>query len=103
MTEDDTVVRNLRRRSDNGFWCTLAIRFGQASDFVQNRHIDKQFLLYTVIGTALYAVYWSMEYVWEHPDQPGADVAMKLGAITLPLTWIIPKMVDSYFNATKEK
>ena len=98
MTEE-----RLQRATDHGFWCTLAIRFGDFWDFVQARHVDKQVLIYMVFGMALYSVYWSMEYVWQHPEQPGADVALKLGAITLPLTWIIPKITEAYFKFTTTK
>lgn len=100
---DDTIVRNLRRDSDQGVWCTLALRFSQLSDFIQDRNIDKQMLVYVVIAMTLYSVYWSMEYVWEHPEQSGTDVGLKLAAITLPLTWIVPKLIESYFKFTKEK
>jgi O-antigen ligase len=99
MTEDDTVVQNLRRGSDHGWLCWVALRFTEFWDFVDKRDIDKQALVWTVYAMLLYSVYWGMEFVWLHPDQNGVDVAAKVAAITLPLTWVVAKITDWYFKA----
>ncbi len=86
MTDD------LRREEDRGwlarFW-----------EFVDKRQIDVHLMAWAVFSLGSYVSFWAMEFVWAHPDKPGLEVAAIVGAIMLPITPMVAKVVDWYFKA----
>ena len=102
MSEDDTVVKNLRRDSDRGFWCTIALRFSQMWDFIDARDIDKHSLSLSVFGMTIYIVFWMLEFIWAHPDKPGLEVAAIVAAIMVPWNGVQAAAIKWYFEARSE-
>lgn len=93
--------QNRRSDDERRFWCRIAIRATQVWDFIDNRQIDVHAMAWSVFAMTGYVVYWSMEFVWQHPDKPGLEVAAIVGAVNLPITPVLAKVVDWYFNARK--
>jgi hypothetical protein len=87
------------RPGDHGFWCIVARRASDTWDFIDKRDIDKHTLVWAVYALAGYSVYWSMEFVWAHPDKPGLEVGAIVTAVNLPLSWVLAKVTDFYFRA----
>jgi hypothetical protein len=91
------MTEELRRNSDHGVWCTLAIRFGQFWDFIDNRDIDKHAMTWATFSVTCYMIYWCMEYVWVHPEKSGLDIAAVIAAIMLPWTPLQGAVIKWYF------
>lgn len=96
---EDTVVLNLRRGSDQGFWCSLVLRMTQLWDFIDKRQIDVHVMSWSVFGLGVYVVFWTMEYAWAHPEKPGLELAAICAAILAPVTPMVAKVIDWYFRA----
>lgn len=79
--------------------CWTAARLSEFWDFIDKRQIDVHLVCWAFLALTGYVVFWAMEYVWQHPDKPGLEVAAIVGAVTLPLTWIMPKIIEQYFKA----
>jgi len=86
-------------QSSVGFWCLVARRLSDFWEFIDKRDIDKHTLVWAVYALTGYSVYWSMEFVWEHPDKPGIEIGVIVGAVNLPLSWVLTKVTDFYFRA----
>lgn len=86
-----------------GFFCTLALRFSQLWDFIDKRDIDKHMMSWAVFGITCYMLYWSMEFVWSHPDKPGLEVGAIVAALMLPWTPVQAKVIQWYFDSRTEK
>lgn len=79
--------------------CWTAARLSEFWDFVDKRQIDVHLMSWAVFALAGYTVYWSMEFVWTHPEKPGLEVGAIVAAINLPITPVLAKVVDWYFKA----
>jgi hypothetical protein len=95
MTEEVS----LRRSGDQGFWCRAAKRASDFWEFIDKRQIDVHLMAWSAFSMTGYVVYWSMEFVWAHPDKPGLEVGAIVGALMLPITPVMAKIVDLYFKA----
>lgn len=96
---NETTITRLQRASDKGFWCTLALRFGQFWDFVDKRAIDKHMMAWATFAVTCYMMFWAMEYLWAHDTQTGTDLGLKIAAILLPWTPVQGKVIQWYFVA----
>jgi hypothetical protein len=100
MTEEPVpVAQRNQRASDRGILCWIAMRLADFWDFVDKRQVDVHLVCWAFFALTGYVVYWTTEYVWAHPDKPGLEIAAIVGAVTVPLTWIMPKIIDSYLKA----
>lgn len=98
----DTEPRGRRSEDKQGVarvLCWTARRLSEFWDFIDQRQIDVHLVCWAFLALTGYVVFWAMEYVWLHPDKPGLEVAAIVGAVTLPLTWIMPKIIEQYFKA----
>jgi len=93
---------HIDRAGDKGFWCSLALRFSEAWDFIDARDIDKHALSLSVFGMTVYIVYWCMEFIWAHPDKPGLEVAAMVAAIMVPWNGVQAAAIKWYFEARTE-
>jgi hypothetical protein len=72
---------------------------GALWDFVDKRDIDKHIVAWWSFYVTYTLVYWSLEYVFKHPDKPGLEMAAIIGAILLPWTPVQGAIVKWYFAA----
>ncbi len=88
-----------RRADDRGFLYGLALRASQAWDWIDQRDIDKHIMAWAVFVMTYYIVFWSLEYIWAHPDKPGLEVGAIIAAVMVPWAPVQAAVIKWYFEA----
>lgn len=89
----------VRRASDKGPLCWLALRAGQFWDFVDKRDIDKHAVSIAILYGTIRVVEWAMAFTTAHPDKPGIEIAAIIGAVTAPYMALQAAALKWYFDA----
>jgi hypothetical protein len=74
----------LRRESDAGWACRLAVHASQAWDFIDDRQIIRRAAFIWVLWLTGKTMAWTWDYGW-HSNQSGAEIAMVIAAVWTPL------------------
>ena len=67
-------------------------------DFVEERDIDEKLVCIAIFYGSFDVIRWAFRFAEKVDNQPGLEVAAIIGAITLPLTYILPKTLEFFFR-----
>lgn len=92
-----------RRAEDQDGWrsvtCWLAQRASETWEWIDKRDIDKHLVMVLIMWGTIKITSWAMKYVDLHPDDAGADVGLKVGAVLLAWNIIATPAIGWYFKA----
>lgn len=89
----------LRRRSDGGPLCWLALRLSDFWNWVDDRDIDKQVVSIAILYGTYRITEWLFQFVEAHMDKSGLELAAVVAAITVPWSALQAAVVAFYFRA----
>ena len=93
------MAEELRRRSDDGWLCWIAMRCSQFWDFIDKRDIDKFAVSAIVLWGTLKITEWAIHFVDLHPDKPGLEVAAIIGAVLIPWPGLQGAAIKFFFDS----
>jgi len=93
--------QNLRRSSDGGVLCWVALRIADFWDWIDNRDIDKHVVSVFIMYGTYYITNWAMGYA-EKGDRPGLEVAAIIAAVFGPYMALQAAAIAWYFRARTE-
>lgn len=83
-----------RRKTDGWFgWLT------RLWDWFDDRDIDKHVMAWATFYITIRIVSWAAEFIDDHPDKPGLEVAAIVTAVMLPWTPVQAKVIQWYFDS----
>ena len=91
----------LKRASDSGILCTLAVRASQFWDWIDARDIDKHVVSLAILCGTYSIVTWAMGFAEAHPEIDGLHMAAIIGAVTGPYSLLQGAAIGFYFAARK--
>lgn len=92
-------MTELRRRSDRGWLCWVALRLTDFWDWVDKRDLDKHAVSIAIlIGTAK-VTSWAFHFSEAHMDKSGAELALVIAAVTAPYMALQAAALAFYFRA----
>ncbi len=87
-----------RRATDGGPLCWLARRLTEFWDFFDKRDIDKHLMAWATFYVTVALTSWAKQYVEDHADKPGLELAAVIGAALLPWTPVQSFVIKWYFE-----
>jgi uncharacterized membrane protein len=91
------VIR-LRRETDKGFLCAVALRFSQFWDFIDKRDIDKHVVSLAIFAGTIYVVRWATHYA-ETVNMTGLEIAAVIAAVMAPYMALQGAAIRFYFDS----
>lgn len=91
-------MRELRRASDKGWLCWVALRAAQFWDFIDKRDIDKHAISMAILYGTVKITTWAMHFA-EDGNRPGIEVAAIIGAVAAPYMALQAAAIKWYFDA----
>lgn len=91
----------LRRRSDGGALCWLALRASELWDWIDARDIDKHAVSVAIMLGTYRLTAWAMDYAALNPQKPGLELAAIIAAVTAPYMALQAAAIAFYFQARK--
>jgi len=68
-------------------------------NWIDARDIDKHAMSWAVFGITCYMLYWTMEFIWAHPEKPGLEIGAIIAALMVPWTPVQAAVIRWYFAA----
>lgn len=92
-------MTELRRSTDKGLLCALALRAGQFWDFIDKRAIDKHLMAWGMFFITWYLLDWTLDYIYQHPQKSGLEIGAIVAAYMVPWTPLQAAVIKWYFEA----
>lgn len=94
-------MRTLRRASDKGILCWIALRAGQFWDWVDRRQIDAYAVSLVILYGTVELMRWAMRFAEAHHDKPGLEIAAIIAAVVTPYSALQAAAIKWLFEARK--
>lgn len=83
-----------KRSTDKGWLCWVALRAGQAWDFIDKRQIDAYCVSIAVLYGTMRVTEWAMVFAERYPDK-----ALSIAAVTAPYMALQAAAIKFLFDA----
>ena len=91
-------MTELRRATDHGALCTIALRASQFWDWIDKRAIDKHVVALAVLVGTIKITDWAMTYA-SASTRPGLEVAAIIAAVVGPYMALQAAAIAFYFKS----
>ena len=92
------MIADLRRTTDKGWLCWVALRASEGWDWIDKRDIDKHFVSLAILSGTVFITHWAMEFAY-WSSRPGLEVAAIIAAVLAPYMALQAAAVSFYFRA----
>ena len=89
----------LRRRTDGGPLCWIALRLTELWDWIDKRDLDKHALSVGIFYGTIRVTSWAFTFAEAHMDKSGSELALVIAAVTAPYMALQAAALAFYFRA----
>jgi hypothetical protein len=94
------MTKTLRRATDRGMLCWIALRISQAWDFIDDRQVIRRAAFLWMLYLTGVLLHWSIDYAW-HSKQEGTHIAAVIAAVWTPWT-LLQGAIFKFYDQAQE-